>query len=99
LTPDEIIEQVTRFDAELLMCDQGANGGGASRVSNVVFMGMGEPLANYRIVWMAINRITQDLEIGTRKITVSTVVLFRTFESTICANMEMRAMVQKFSHH
>ena len=72
LTPDEIIEQVARFDAELRR-DQGANGGGASRVSNVVFMGMGEPLANYRNVRTAINRITQDLGIGARKITVSTV--------------------------
>ena len=72
LTPDEIIEQVARFDAELRR-DQGANGGGGSRVSNVVFMGMGEPLANYRNVRTAINRITQDLGIGARKITVSTV--------------------------
>ena len=38
LTPDEIIEQVARFDAELRR-DQAD--GGASRVSNVVFMGMG----------------------------------------------------------
>ena len=70
LTPDEIIEQVARFDAELRR-DHGQSG--ASRVSNVVFMGMGEPLANYRNVRTAINRITQDLGIGARKITVSTV--------------------------
>ncbi|KAI2493263.1 hypothetical protein MHU86_21300 [Fragilaria crotonensis] len=68
LTPDEILEQVARFDAELRR-DQGE----AARVSNVVFMGMGEPLANYRNVRTAINRITQDLGIGARKITVSTV--------------------------
>ena len=68
LTPDEILEQVARFDAELRR-DQGES----ARVSNVVFMGMGEPLANYRNVRTAINRITQDLGIGARKITVSTV--------------------------
>jgi 23S rRNA (adenine2503-C2)-methyltransferase len=65
LTPDEILEQVARFDSELA-----ANG---ERLSNIVFMGMGEPMANYRNVKTAINRITQDLGIGARKITVSTV--------------------------
>jgi 23S rRNA (adenine2503-C2)-methyltransferase len=34
---------------------------------------MGEPLANYRNVMDAINRITKDLGIGARKITISTV--------------------------
>jgi 23S rRNA (adenine2503-C2)-methyltransferase len=65
LTPDEILEQVALFDSELA-----AKG---ERLSNIVFMGMGEPMANYRNVKTAINRITQDLGIGARKITVSTV--------------------------
>jgi 23S rRNA (adenine2503-C2)-methyltransferase len=43
------------------------------RLSNVVFMGMGEPLANYKNVKKAIQRITNELGIGARKITVSTV--------------------------
>jgi 23S rRNA (adenine2503-C2)-methyltransferase len=43
------------------------------RLSNVVFMGMGEPLANYRNVKSAIHRITKELGIGGRRITVSTV--------------------------
>jgi 23S rRNA (adenine2503-C2)-methyltransferase len=47
--------------------------GKSKRLSNVVFMGMGEPLANYRNVVTAINRMTGELGIGARKITVSTV--------------------------
>jgi 23S rRNA (adenine2503-C2)-methyltransferase len=43
------------------------------RLSNVVFMGMGEPLANYKNVKFAIRRITSELGIGARKITIRTV--------------------------
>ncbi len=46
---------------------------GSKRLSNVVFMGMGEPLANTRNVFGAIVRINQDIGIGARHITVSTV--------------------------
>ena len=49
------------------------NGRSKKRLSGVVFMGMGEPLANYRNVVNAVNRITQDLGIGARKIAISTV--------------------------
>ncbi len=65
LTQDEIFEQVARFAAEL----KGEN----KRLSNVVMMGMGEPLANYRNVLAAIRRMNSELGIGARKITVSTV--------------------------
>ena len=51
----------------------------ALRVSNVVFMGMGEPLANYRAVLSAVRRITDPapdgLGISRRSVTVSTVGL------------------------
>ncbi len=47
------------------------------RISNVVFMGMGEPLANYDAVVQAIELLTADWGIGisARRITVSTVGL------------------------
>ena len=47
------------------------------RLSNVVFMGMGEPLANERHVFAAIERLTdpQTFGLGARHITVSTVGL------------------------
>ncbi|MGH9056539.1 MAG: 23S rRNA (adenine(2503)-C(2))-methyltransferase RlmN [Acidimicrobiales bacterium] len=44
-----------------------------SRVSNVVFMGMGEPLANYDNVWAAMVRIHHELGLSARHLTVSTV--------------------------
>ena len=51
----------------------------AARVSNVVFMGMGEPLANYASVVAAVRRLTdpvpEGLGISQRSVTVSTVGL------------------------
>ena len=65
LTAEEIYEQVARFATELR--------GDGERLSNVVMMGMGEPLANYRNVIAAIRRMNSELGIGARRITVSTV--------------------------
>jgi 23S rRNA (adenine2503-C2)-methyltransferase len=47
------------------------------RISNIVFMGMGEPLANYDAVVQAIELLTADWGVGlsARRITVSTVGL------------------------
>ncbi len=43
------------------------------RVSNVVFMGMGEPMANIEEVVAAVKSLNQDVGIGARSLTVSTV--------------------------
>jgi 23S rRNA (adenine2503-C2)-methyltransferase len=43
------------------------------RLSNIVFMGMGEPLANFSNLWPAIERIHEDFGLGARSMTVSTV--------------------------
>jgi 23S rRNA (adenine2503-C2)-methyltransferase len=45
------------------------------RVSNVVFMGMGEPLLNLKEVVKAVKSINQDIGIGQRSLTISTVGL------------------------
>ena len=45
------------------------------RLNNVVFMGMGEPMANYRAIMGAIRRMVDDLGLSARGITVSTVGL------------------------
>ena len=59
-----------------------ANGdvaGGPGRLSNVVFMGMGEPLANYKATLGAVRRLTEPapsgLGLSARHVTVSTVGL------------------------
>jgi 23S rRNA (adenine2503-C2)-methyltransferase len=51
--------------------------GHRSRISNVVVMGMGEPLANYANLWQALRTLTDPagVNLGARKITVSTVGL------------------------
>ena len=69
LTAAEIFEQAARFSREL-----SARG---ERLSNVVFMGMGEPLANYENVMAAARRINDELGVGARHITISTVGLAR----------------------
>jgi 23S rRNA (adenine2503-C2)-methyltransferase len=43
------------------------------RLTNIVFMGMGEPLANFDRLWPALQKIHDQLGIGARHITVSTV--------------------------
>jgi 23S rRNA (adenine2503-C2)-methyltransferase len=65
LTVGEIVEQVVRASRR-------ARDGGR-RVSNVVFMGMGEPFANYDRVWPAVERLHDDIGLSARHITVSTV--------------------------
>jgi 23S rRNA (adenine2503-C2)-methyltransferase len=65
LTVGEIVEQVIR-------AAQRARGAGR-RVSNVVFMGMGEPLANEPVVWSAVERLHGALGLSARHLTISTV--------------------------
>ncbi|CAB4596010.1 unannotated protein [freshwater metagenome] len=43
------------------------------RIDNIVFMGMGEPLANEPNVWAAVERIHGDIGISARHLTISTV--------------------------
>ncbi|MFN2626877.1 MAG: 23S rRNA (adenine(2503)-C(2))-methyltransferase RlmN [Mycobacteriales bacterium] len=56
---------------------RGGRGWGPDRVSNIVFMGMGEPLANYDAVLGAVRRFTEPsgVAISQRSVTVSTVGL------------------------
>ena len=65
LSEGEIFEQAARFALELQ-----AEG---ERLSNVVFMGMGEPFRNYDAVVGAARRIMGELGVGARHITISTV--------------------------
>jgi len=72
----EIVEQVVAGARSLA---RGEVPGGPARVSNVVFMGMGEPLANYKAVVGAVRRLTEPapsgLGMSARGVTVSTVGL------------------------
>src|SRR5688500_6815576 len=77
LSAGPIVEQVYTFNRMLTRSSQATEKGDAAlfRVSNVVFMVMGEPLANYANVMKAI-RIMNDpqcLGLGARRLTISTV--------------------------
>ena len=70
LTAGQIVEQAMRI-RQLCNSDE------QTRLTNVVFMGLGEPLANYRATVQAVRTINADwgLGVGARKITISTVGL------------------------
>lgn len=76
LSTAEIVDQVRAAAAALR---DGEVAGGVGRLSNIVFMGMGEPLANYKRVVAAVRRITSPapdgLGISQRNVVVSTVGL------------------------
>ncbi len=62
LATHEILDQVLTVQSDF-----------GQRVSNIVFMGMGEPLLNDQSVLAAVRSINQDIGIGQRCITISTV--------------------------
>ena len=64
LKSSEIIEQILFIQKEM-----------SQRVTNIVFMGMGEPLLNINELLLSIKSINEDLNISQRKITVSTVAI------------------------
>lgn len=68
LNADEIYDQVIAIDKQSRLYQD-------KKLSNIVFMGMGEPLLNYKNVMLAIDKITSDEGLGMspKRITLSTV--------------------------
>ena len=81
LSAGEITEQIV---AAARVCANGELPGGPARLSNIVFMGMGEPLANYNAVVRTLHNIVDPapdgLGISARSVTVSTVGLVNGIE-------------------
>ncbi|MDO5634325.1 MAG: 23S rRNA (adenine(2503)-C(2))-methyltransferase RlmN [Micrococcus sp.] len=79
----EIVDQIVRANQAIAAGELGGlrkdGGHDADRVTNIVFMGMGEPLANYKRVIAAVRRMVdpspEGLGMSARNITVSTVGL------------------------
>ena len=94
LSTAEIVSQVFAGAAAMA---RGEVPGGAGRVSNVVFMGMGEPLANYASVLAAVRRITDPapdgLGISQRSVTVSTVGLVPAIQRLAAEGLSVRLAV------
>ena len=76
LTPGEIIDQVLFFARYLREQDSDNKSPKrkAEHISNVVFMGMGEPLANYDNLWQAIEMLNspEGFGLGARNMVIST---------------------------
>ena len=81
LSAAEITDQIV---AAARVCANGELPGGPTRLSNIVFMGMGEPLANYNSVVRTLRNITEPnpdgLGISARSVVVSTVGLVNGIE-------------------
>ena len=93
LSTGEIVEQVRLAAAAARDGALGEPG----RLSNIVFMGMGEPLANYNRVLEAIRLITapapHGLGISARSVTVSTVGLVPAIEKLTAEGLPVRLAV------
>jgi len=93
LSTAEIVDQVRLAAAAARDGALGAPG----RLSNVVFMGMGEPLANYNRVLAAVRLITapapHGLGISARSVTMSTVGLVPAIERMTRENLQVRLAV------
>ena len=72
LTPGEIVDQITTINLDSLERF-------GKRITNIVYMGMGEPLHNYQAVMTSTEILTDplSLDLSPRRITVSTVGLTR----------------------
>jgi 23S rRNA (adenine2503-C2)-methyltransferase len=99
LSTAEIVAQVVAGERALQgdNPNQNASPTSTSRVSNVVFMGMGEPLANYKNVIGAVRRLSDPvpagLGISQRSLTVSTVGLVPAIQRLIEEKLTVRLAV------
>ncbi|MBB6173036.1 23S rRNA (adenine2503-C2)-methyltransferase [Nocardiopsis mwathae] len=94
LSTGEIVDQIVAVARDLA---RGEVAGGPGRIGNIVFMGMGEPLANYRRVLDSVRRITDPvpggLGISQRGVTVSTVGLVPAIEKLTAERMQVRLAI------
>ena len=90
LSVAEIVDQVVHLAG---VAASGAVTGSPPRLSRIVFMGMGEPLANYPRVIEAVRRITtpapEGLGLSQRNITVSTVGLVPAMRRLIAEDLSV----------
>ncbi len=92
LNPDEIVDQVAAINQQSLLYHQ-------HKLSNIVFMGMGEPLMNYDNVMKAIEKITSEEGLGMspKRITVSTSGIPRMIKKMADDNVKFRLAVSLHS--
>ncbi|MEJ2487373.1 MAG: 23S rRNA (adenine(2503)-C(2))-methyltransferase RlmN [Anaerolineales bacterium] len=91
LTAGEIVEQVLYFARQLAKEDL--------RVTNIVFMGMGEPFHNYDAVMKAIRILNDEkgFKLGARRFTVSTVGLIPGIKRFTAENSQVNLAISLHS--
>jgi 23S rRNA (adenine2503-C2)-methyltransferase len=77
LTPGEITDQVSYLEERLAeragaVPQENIHPDAPRHFANVVFMGMGEPFANYAYLTKAVHIMIEEMGIGARRITIST---------------------------
>lgn len=82
LTAGEIIDQVLTLQSE-----------GGRRVTNVVYMGMGEPLLNYDFVLKSVRILNAEVRIAMRKITISTVGIISRIKQLQEENLQLNLAI------
>ncbi|MGQ9650656.1 MAG: 23S rRNA (adenine(2503)-C(2))-methyltransferase RlmN [Phycisphaerae bacterium] len=95
LTAGEIVEQAMRIRALCRQPPHDRRVGEDTRLSNIVLMGIGEPLANYENVLQALRTINADwgMNIGARKITLSTVGLPKQIRRLAKENLQINLAI------
>ena len=83
LNASEIINQVLLIQNEM-----------NQKVTNIVFMGMGEPLLNIDQLLISIKSLNEDLKISQRKITVSTVAIPKKIKQLINCSFDLLGKCQ-----
>ncbi len=83
LSAGEIVEQVMNA----------ARAARPRRLTHVVFMGMGEPLANFEAVWTAVTRLHDDAGLSARHVTISTVGIVPGIERLTAAPLPVNLAV------
>lgn len=78
LSAGEIVDQVMTLQRE-----------GSRRVTNVVYMGMGEPLFNYDAVLKSVRVLNDEVGIAMRKITISTVGVIPSISKLKAENLQL----------
>ncbi len=86
LKPGEIVDQylLMQKDSE-------------ERISQIVFMGMGEPLLNYDSTLKAIHLLNKEIGIGMRHITISTSGILKTMEKLLNEKLQLNLAVSLHS--
>lgn len=86
LSTAQIVEQV--IEARRYLSERGIK----EQIQNIVFMGMGEPLANFDAVMTSVDLIAEQLEISRGKILVSTVGLLPQMKQFVALNKAKLAL-------